>query len=82
MAETSKKVYYPVLGRKIVPKIPADSEHLKELEEDLITLGCRGVLHKPWGIKSDVVLLELSDDTPNQYDQTIRGHPEVWKEED
>jgi hypothetical protein len=47
--------------RKIVPEVPRDETERAELLEDLQTMGCSGLLEKPWGFKDEEVVRELLD---------------------
>jgi hypothetical protein len=67
--------------RKIVPKVPRDEVERAELLEDLQTMGCSGLLEKPWGFKDEEVVTELLDGVSNEFDNTIRATPTRWTEE-
>jgi hypothetical protein len=67
--------------RKIVPEVPRDEVERAELLEDLQTMGCSGLLEKPWGFKDKEVVRELLDGISNEFDNTIRATPTWWTEE-
>jgi hypothetical protein len=67
--------------RKIVPEVPRDEVERAELLEDLQTMGCSGLLEKPWGFKDEEVVRELLDGVSNEFDNTIRATPTRWTEE-
>jgi hypothetical protein len=67
--------------RKIVPEVPQDEVERAELLEDLQTMGCSGLLEKPWGFKDEEVVRELLDGVSNEFDNTIRATPTPWTEE-
>jgi hypothetical protein len=67
--------------RKIVPEVPRDEVERAELLEDLQTMGCSGLLEKPWGFKDEEVVRELLDGVSNEFDNTIRATPIRWTEE-
>jgi hypothetical protein len=67
--------------RKIVPEVPWDETERVELLEDLQTMGCSGLLEKPWGFKDEEVVRELLDGVSNEFDNTIRGTLTRWTEE-
>jgi hypothetical protein len=67
--------------RKIVPEVPQDEVERGELLEDLQTMGCSGLLEKPWGFKDEGVVRELLDGVSNEFDNTIRAAPTRWTEE-
>jgi hypothetical protein len=66
---------------KIVPEVPRDEVERAELLEDLQTMGCSGLLEKPWGFKDEEVVRELLDGVSNEFDNTIRATPTRWTEE-
>jgi hypothetical protein len=61
--------------RKIVPEVPRDEVERGELLEDLQTMGCSGLLEKPWGFKDEEVVRELLDGVSNEFDNSIRAAP-------
>jgi hypothetical protein len=67
--------------RKIVPEVPRDEAERAELLEDLQTMGCSGLLEKPWGFKDEEVVRELLDGVSNEFDNSIRVLPTRWTEE-
>jgi hypothetical protein len=67
--------------RKIVPEVLRDEVERGELLEDLQTMGCSGLLEKPWGFKDEEVVRELLDGVSNEFDNTIRATPTRWTEE-
>jgi hypothetical protein len=67
--------------RKIVLEVPRDEVERAELLEDLQTMGCSGLLEKPWGFKDEEVVRELLDGVSNEFDNTIRATPTWWTEE-
>jgi hypothetical protein len=67
--------------QKIVPEVPRDKVERGELLEDLQTMGCFGLLEKPWGFKDEEVVRELLDGVSNEFDNTIRATPTRWTEE-
>jgi hypothetical protein len=67
--------------RKIVSEVPRDEAERAELLEYLQTMGCSGLLEKPWGFKDEEVVRELLDGVSNEFDNTIRATPTRWTEE-
>ena len=57
----------------VCPTISCDPTIRKELEEDLMCLGCVGLFWRPWNIKCDNMIDELINGAPNQYELTMRG---------
>jgi hypothetical protein len=77
----SSEVPSEVKIRKVVPEVPRDEAERGELLEDLQTMGCSGLLEKPWGFKDDRIVRELLDGVSNEFDNTIRATPTRWTEE-
>jgi hypothetical protein len=77
----NSEVLSKVRIRKIVPEVPRDEVERAELLEDLQTMGCSGLLEKPWGFKDEEVVRELLDAVSNEFDNTIRATPTRWTEE-
>ena len=67
--------------KKVVPVIPTTEPERTQLMEDLTKIGCEGLAVKPWGFKEERVVRELLGKLSNQFDGTIRGRPDLWKEE-
>lgn len=64
--------------RKVVPAIPDDPVQKENLRQDLVRMGCQGLMHKPWGFHEERMVRELTTDPPNMYDNSVRAHPESW----
>jgi hypothetical protein len=58
--------------------IPTDDEELRELGEDLRSMGCEGLLGQPWNVQEDHVLREFKFERGNQWIGTKRRDPENW----
>ena len=67
--------------RSVVPTIPKEPEEKVHLEEDLTRIGCIGLLSKPWSVKDERMVRELTTGAPNQYEGTVRARPETWDAE-
>jgi hypothetical protein len=67
--------------RKVVPDVPRNETERGELLEDLQTMGCSGLLEKPWGFKDDRIVRELLDGVSNEFDNSIRATPAQYTEE-
>jgi hypothetical protein len=61
--------------RKVVPDVPRNETERGKLLEDLQTMGCSGLLEKPWGFKDDRIVRELLDGVSNEFDNSIRATP-------
>ena len=68
----------PLTLRSVVPAIPKEHGERAHLEEDLTRIGCIGLLSKPWAVKDERMVRELTKGTPNQYEGTVRAWPETW----
>ena len=64
--------------KALVPVIPKTPTARRELEEDLMRIGCAGLLNKPWNIKDKEMVRELVEGAPNQFDHTVRCRPKKW----
>jgi hypothetical protein len=77
----SSEIPSEVKLRKVVPDIPRNETERGELLEDLQTMGCSGLLEKPWSFKDDRIVRELLDVVSNEFDNAIRAIPTRWTEE-
>jgi hypothetical protein len=77
----SSEVPSEVKIRKVVLEVPRNETERGELLEDLQTMGCSGLLEKPWGFKDDRIVRELLDRVSNEFDNSIRATPTRWTEE-
>jgi hypothetical protein len=67
--------------RKVVPEVLRNETERGELLEDLQTMGCSGLLEKPWGFKDDRIVRELLNGVSNEFEHSIRATPVRWTEE-
>jgi hypothetical protein len=81
MTRNQRRKTSEVKIRKVVPEVPRDEAERGELLEDLQTMGCSGLLEKPWGFKDDRIVRELLDGVTNEFDNTIRVTPTQWTKE-
>jgi hypothetical protein len=77
----SSEVPSEVKLRKVVPVVPRNETEQGELLEDLQTMGCSGLLEKPWRFKDDQIVRELLDGVSSEFDNSIRATPTRWMEE-
>jgi hypothetical protein len=77
----SNEIPSEVKLRKVVPEVPRNETERGELLEDLLTMGCSGLLEKPWGFKDDWIVRELLDGVSNEFEHSIRASPIRWTEE-
>ena len=68
----------PLMLRSVVPAIPKEPGERAYLEEDLTRIGCIGLPSKPWMVKDEEMVRELTIGAPNQYEGTVRARPETW----
>ena len=71
----------PLTLRSIVPAILKEPGERAYLEEDLTKIGCIGLLSKPWSVKDEGMVRELTTRAPNQYEGTVQVWPETWDAE-
>ena len=83
MAEPSRQPIRKstVTARMVCPALPTDPDSKKELEADLMCIGCVGLLARPWNLKNDDMVQELIHGVPNQFELTVRGRPLAWTED-
>ena len=74
-------VKMPLTLRSVVPAIPKEPRERVHLEEDLTRIGCIGLLSKPWSVKDEGMVRELTTGAPNQYEGTVQARPEAWDAE-
>ena len=71
----------PLMLRSVVLAIPKELGERVYLEEDLTRIGCIGLLSKPWSVKDEGMVRELTTGAPNQYEGTVRARPKTWDAE-
>lgn len=71
-------VQHPVVLRMVVPGVPKDEGEKALLEEDLQTMGCHGLLKRPWCLKNEEMVRELITARSNEWEHTLRREPEDW----
>ena len=70
--------------RNMTPAVPANDEERTMLKEDLLSLGCAGLMDRPWNLKNEefvqqfVLIQEGKLQRNNMFDTTIRDRPEDW----
>ena len=64
--------------KALVSVVPQTPMGRREMEEDLESIGCAGLLNKPWSLKDEGLVKELVLEVPNQFDLTVRGKPKQW----
>ena len=64
--------------RSVVPATPKELGERSYLEEDLTMIGCIGLLSKPWTVKDERMVRELTIGAPNQYEGIVRARLETW----
>ena len=71
------KVEVPSVSlRSVVPVVPIDEGKKRQLVEDLIRMGCEGVLVQLWDLKSEEMAQEFLQEYSNEWEGTIRRYPE------
>ena len=61
----------PLTLRSVVSAIPKEPGERAYLEEDLTRIRCIGLLSKPWSVKDEGMVRELTTGAPNQYEGTV-----------
>jgi hypothetical protein len=67
----SSEIPSEVKLRKAVPEVLRSETERGELLEYLQTMGCSGLLEKPWGFKDDRIVKELLDGVSNEFEHSI-----------
>ena len=68
--------------RNVTPAVPGNDEERAMLKEDLSSLGCAGLMERPWNLKNEefiqqfVLIREGKLERNNMFDTTIRDRPE------
>ena len=71
----------PLTLRSVVLAIPREPGEQAHLEEDLSRIGCVGLMSKPWSVKDERMVRELTTGGPNQYEGTVQAQSESWDAE-
>ena len=64
-------VKMPLTLRFVVSTVPKEPGERAHLEEDLTRIGCIGLLSKPWSVKDERMVRELTTGALNQYEGTV-----------
>ena len=70
--------------RNVTLVVPGNDEERAMLKEDLSSLGCVGLMERPWNLKNEefiqqfVLIREGKLEWNNMFDTTIRDRPEDW----
>ena len=67
----------PLMLRSVVSTIPKERGKRAYLEEDLTRIRCIGLLSKPWSVKDEGMVRELTTGAPNQYEGTVQARAEA-----
>ena len=82
MASKQKSVYVSL--KNVTPLVPEDEREQAMLREDLVNLGCVGLLDRPWNMKKKefiqqfVMIRKQKAEWSNIFDGTVRDRPEEW----
>jgi hypothetical protein len=68
----------PIPMKPLVHAIPTDDEELRELGEDLRSMGCECLFGQPWNVQGDNVMREFKFERRNQWIGTKRRDPDNW----
>ena len=69
---TIKTEMASVSFKSVVPVVPKDEGEKRQLVEDLIQMGCEGLLMQPWALKSEEMAQEFLQERSNKWEGTIR----------
>ena len=58
--------------KNVAPAIPKWESEMRELIEDLTRMGCKGLLAKPWNLRSEAMLREFLSERGNQWKRSMR----------
>src|SRR5450759_1222736 len=73
------RIELPSVSLKSVnPVIPKDDKEKEQLLEDLIQMGCGGLLAEPWTFRSEVMAQEFLAPRANHWEGTLRLDPDRW----
>ena len=70
--------------RNVTPAVPGNDGERAMLKEDLQSLGCAGLMERPWNLKNEefiqqfVLIREEKLERNNMFDTTIWDRPEEW----
>ena len=70
--------------RNVTPLVSENEQERAMLREDLVRLGCMGLLDRPWNLKNEefaqqfVMIREQKAERSNIFDGTVRDRPEEW----
>ena len=82
MAPKQRSVHVSL--RNVTPLVPENEQERAMLRDDLLGLGCVGLLDRPWNLKSKefvqqfVMIREQKAKRCNIFDGTVRDRPEEW----
>ena len=68
----------PIPVKTLIPAIPRDDGELQELAKDLLVMGCKELLAKPWSLRSEDTLREFKYERGNQWVDTKRRDLDSW----
>ena len=68
----------PVSLKSVNSVVPRDEEEKDQLLEDLIRMGCGGLLAEPWALRSEAMAQEFLQPCSNQWEGTLRRDPDRW----
>ena len=67
--------------KSVVPIVPKNKEETWQLVEDLIWMGCEGLLVQPWDLKSKTMAQEFLQEHSNEWEGTMQRNSEQWMAE-
>ena len=76
---TARKV--TIRLRTVAPRVPDDEEIRKQLDADLMKMGCDGLREHSWDLRNEGVVREVLINSTNKWDYTLRVQPDKWTAE-
>ena len=65
--------------KSVNPVVPKDKKEKDELLEDLIWMGCGGLLAELWTLRSEAMAQEFLQQRSNQWEGTLRRDLDQWR---
>ena len=65
-ARTVKLEVPSVSLKAVAPSVPRNKQEKEQLVEDLIRMGCEGLLVQPWTLRSEVMVQEFLQPCSNE----------------
>ena len=77
-AGTVKVEVHPISLKSITLVVSKNEKEKELLVEDLIRMGCEGLLLQSWALKSKAMAQEFLQECSNEWEGTMRRDPTRW----